>query len=145
MARICTFEGRTSYSIQNRQTEIFVSAIGGNTVAFFCGEQRINPYFIAPWWKEKWLDGGTDLLNVCRGNFFACPMGGDEEGYLGDKQPVHGFCANETWEMEYAKENELHLRFEKDEIRIKKEIIYQMMLVLFMKKIQWLELRGHVL
>ena len=117
-----TFEGRTSYSIRNKQTEIFVSMLGGNIVAFFCGGEKINPYFIAPWWNEGWLLDGPDILNVCRGNFFACPMGGDSEGVLGKPQPVHGFCANENWELEYAAQNQLELRFQKEGLRIQKNL-----------------------
>lgn len=122
MSLVCTFKGRTSYSIRNKQTEIFVSMLGGNIVVFFCGGEKINPYFIAPWWNEGWIADGPDILNVCRGNFFACPMGGDGEGVLGKPQPVHGFCANENWQLADAGRNRIALNFEKDGLRIQKEL-----------------------
>lgn len=124
---IKTHYGKSSYNISNESVEVFTTVLGGNTTAYFkLGKKTICPYFIAPWWKEPWLNLGSNLLNVCRGNFFCLPMGGDPEGYSGKVIPVHGSCANENWDQldrENDNKKKLSLVFrENDFASIHKEI-----------------------
>ncbi len=123
MPPLCTFMGRSSFTAANEKTEVFVSSLGGNLVACFDLGKKVNPYFVAPWWKEGWTEELPPLLNVCRGNFFACPMGGDLEAYSGEKIPLHGECANGDWQLDFKSEGMLGLIYEKGSLQIRKEVI----------------------
>jgi hypothetical protein len=113
--------------MENKSVELYTSILGANTVAHYnIDGKKICPYFIAPWWEEPWLDIGVDLLNVARGSFFCMPFGGDDTGYNGKVEPVHGSCASENWTMISAndknEEKTMYIEFSKGRGSIEKEL-----------------------
>jgi hypothetical protein len=63
------------------------------------GRQVIQPFSIAPWWKEKIAPGNPPLIRALRGDFFCLPFGGNSTEFRGEKHPVHGETANRRWRL----------------------------------------------
>lgn len=93
--------GQDSYTISTREVRAAVTRTGGHLgpVTFLLGGRRIQPFSIAPWWKEKTAPGNPPLIRVLRGDFFCLPFGGNSTAFHGEKHPVHGETANRRWRL----------------------------------------------
>lgn len=94
--------GQSSFVIRNDAVEAAVTALGGHLgpVTFRVGTKKIQPFSVAPWWKEKLAPGTPVLLRVLRGDFFCLPFGGNAKPWHGEKHPPHGETANAKWKFE---------------------------------------------
>ena len=106
-----------SYSFSTREVRAAVTRTGGHLgpVTFLLGGRAIQPFSVAPWWKEKPTRGIPPLLQVLRGDFFCLPFGGNSTAFRGERHPVHGETANGRWQWAgYSRTREavtLQLRF----------------------------------
>ncbi len=120
MSLITNHYNRPSYTISNEKLKVYVTVEGGHLTAdFFIGGRVINPFFIAPWWKEAPYIEEDKILNVLRGDFFCFPFGGNDEEYNGIKFPIHGETSNNNWLFESYKCAENH-----KEITLKMDLEY---------------------
>ena len=101
MSLIINHYNRPSYTIANEKLKVYITVEGGHLTAdFFLGGKVINPFFIAPWWREAPYLNEDRILNILRGDFFCMPFGGNEDEYNGINYPVHGETCNNSWELE---------------------------------------------
>ena len=99
MTRIQLHQGQPSYTIENGSVSAQTTVQGGHVTAQFRGKNRvINPFFVAPWWRESRLEGVDEVVNVLRGCWFCLPFGANTLPLNGRKYPVHGQTANGAWE-----------------------------------------------
>ena len=123
--------GQNSWRITSSEVEAFVTELGGHVgpVVFDRHDQKIQPYSVAPWAKEKTDPTLPPILKALRGDFFCLPFGGNGTAFGREKHPVHGETANALWHFESldskAGRTRLHLSL-KTEVRrgqVDKEII----------------------
>lgn len=91
--------GRESYILESDVTSAKITKNGAHVMADFkIGDKKINPFFIAPWWKEDC----NALLDTCdyplRGIFFGLPFGMTKPD-KGIQRPCHGYVPAREWEM----------------------------------------------
>ncbi len=99
MGIIKTLDGQPSYTLTNDMVRTAVTVQGGHlTASFKAGNRDINPFFIAPWWREQKYDV-DEILGVLRGDFFCFPFGGGEDPYAKTTYPIHGDTACENWDF----------------------------------------------
>ncbi|MCD8350581.1 MAG: hypothetical protein LUC93_08240 [Planctomycetaceae bacterium] len=127
MQKIQTHFGQPCYAFGNEKVDLYSTVLAGNTNPYFrLGSRHVSPFFIPSWWNEGWLENAPPLFNVCRGNFFCLPLGGDLEGTRGKVIPIHGRCANEHWNWagieESGESRSLFLEFEDELGLIRKEL-----------------------
>ncbi len=91
--------GQKSFLIATKTVEAAVTETGGHLapVTFKLGRQTVQPFAIAPWWKEKLTSDIPPILRVLRGDFFCLPFGANTQPYHGERHPVHGETANARW------------------------------------------------
>lgn len=96
-----------SYRIATASTQACVTRVAGMLapVTFFANSDRpVQPYHIAPWWKEGVGPEIPSLLGTLRGDFFCAPFGGNEEPVDGLSYPPHGESANRAWAIENVRQ-----------------------------------------
>ena len=94
--------GQPSWVVRSSKVEAFVTETGGHLapVIFDRKRRRIQPYSVSPWWNEKLSADTPTILKVLRGDFFCLPFGGNNDGFHGERHPVHGETANRRWKFE---------------------------------------------
>lgn len=99
MGILKTLYGQPSYTVANDMVQAAVTVQGGHlTASFMAGKREINPFFIAPWWREQRYDV-DEILNVLRGDFFCFPFGGGEDPTNNTTYPIHGDTACDNWDF----------------------------------------------
>ena len=91
--------GRESYILESDVTNAMITKNGAHIIADFkMGEKKINPFFVAPWWKEDCsaLEGTCDY--VLRGIFFGLPFGMTKPD-RDFQRPCHGFVPAREWDV----------------------------------------------
>ncbi len=96
--------GQPSWKIESSTMEAHVSELGGHLapVVFDRKGRRIQPYSIAPWWKEPESARLPALLRVLRGDFLCMPFGGGDAPFGKENHPGHGETANGKWKFEWT-------------------------------------------
>ena len=97
--------GRPSYTVESDVTCAKITQNGGHITAdFVLDGKKVNPFYIAPWWKEDC----SELLGTCdyslRGNFFCFPFGMSKPD-KGLERPCHGFAPARDWELSEEVDN----------------------------------------
>jgi len=94
--------GQASWELTSSTVKAYLTVRGGHIgpVTFDVGGRKVSPLSVAPWVEEKLALGTPDIIKVLRGDFFCMPFGGNNKTYKGEKHPVHGETANETWRLE---------------------------------------------
>lgn len=92
---------------------------------FQLGDGRlVQPFAIAPWWREKTSPTMPALLRVLRGDFFCAPFGGNGTAWRGEQHPPHGESANREWSLVAASRDRetaaFHLRLS---VRVRRGVI----------------------
>jgi len=98
-ANIC---GEPSWQFKSDKVEAFLSVAAGHLgpVTFQLGGRKVQPFSVAPWWKEKEAAKLPVILRVLRGDFFCMPFGGNATPWRSEKHPIHGETANANWKLE---------------------------------------------
>lgn len=93
---LTTVHGEPSYSLGNRDVELFVTRRGGHLapVSFRLGRRWVQPYALAPWQPDGIDASFPPVLKVLRGDYFCFPFGGGK----GIKD-IHGETANAAWTL----------------------------------------------
>ncbi|MDB6168154.1 MAG: hypothetical protein JWM88_1018 [Verrucomicrobia bacterium] len=93
--------GQLGWAFSNATVKAFLTRAGGQLapVVYRLGRRSVQPFSIAPW-KDDPLPGLPRMLNVCRGDFFCAPFGGNAAPYRGERHPAHGDTANLDWTLE---------------------------------------------
>ena len=99
--------GEQGWSFANKTVTAFLTRAGGQLapVVFKLGRKSVQPFSISPWRDEN-LPDIPRMLNVCRGDFFCAPFGGNAEAYRGENHPAHGETANRDWKLESLERND---------------------------------------
>ncbi|OPZ18131.1 MAG: hypothetical protein BWZ10_01081 [candidate division BRC1 bacterium ADurb.BinA364] len=120
-ARRETVRHQPSFILETPDVRLAMTERGGHMapVEFLRGGSRpFEPYYVAPWAGEPDL-AAPSIIQVLRGDFFCCPFGGNAEPFAGERHPVHGETANETWTLrESGGENGAWMRLDL-ELRIR--------------------------
>lgn len=92
--------GQPCYSISNSKISVFITVQGGHlTATFNKDKEKVDPFFIAPWWREANMFDLDEVLKLLRGNFFCSPFGINDKLYEGKKHPIHGQTCNDNWDF----------------------------------------------
>ena len=93
--------GQLGWSFASNQVSAFLTRAGGQLapVVFKLGKKSVQPFSISPW-KDENIPDIPRMLNVCRGDFFCAPFGGNAEAFRGERHPAHGETANRDWTLE---------------------------------------------
>jgi hypothetical protein len=99
--RLRTIYGQPSHVLSSDRVRLAVTALAGHMapVSFTLGSRKIEPFAVAPWWKERIPRDLPPLLHVLRGDFFCMPFGGNSTPYRGERHPPHGDPANNRWDL----------------------------------------------
>jgi len=91
-----------SWNIATNTAEAFLTEVGGHVgpVTFTLAGKKISPLSVAPWNDEPEDKTLPAIIRVLRGDFFCMPFGGNSTPFRGEKYPVHGETANNSWELE---------------------------------------------
>lgn len=94
--------GQPSWRLRSSTVEAFVTKTGGQLapVVFDRTDRRLQPFSIAPWWREKPAAGTPPLIQLLRGDFFCAPFGANTEPFRGEQHPLHGETGNRKWKFE---------------------------------------------
>ncbi len=106
-----TVLGQPSYPIANDLVEGWLAERGGQLapVTFLLGNRKVDPLHVAPWAEEELGPEHPQIIKTLRGDFFCMPFGGAPSEFRGERHPVHGEPANETWRLEEAEDAYLRL------------------------------------
>jgi hypothetical protein len=114
MTRRAADPKQTSWTIQSSHVGVSVTHIGAQLapVRFRLGDRWVEPLSIAPWADEdaESLRALPPMLRILRGDFFACPFGGNTQPYRGERHPPHGEPANALWAKASEEDRCLSLR-----------------------------------
>jgi hypothetical protein len=92
--------GQPSYSVESSRVRVSVTVHGGHLNASFdTGMGEVDPFYIAPWWKETLEHDTPGVLQVLRGDFFCFPFGGGEDRKRNITYPPHGHTACNPWDF----------------------------------------------
>ena len=102
MVRLAKIHGQRSWCFKSDKVQACLTVLGGHLgpVTFRLKNKEVQPFSVAPWAEEKQAAGLIPILRVLRGDFFCMPFGANAVPWRGEKHPVHGETANESWRLE---------------------------------------------
>ena len=104
----------TSWEMRSSHVRASITHIGAQLapLRFRLGDRWVEPLSIAPWASESAASVHVlpPMLRNLRGDFFACPFGGNACAYRGEQHPPHGESANARWTKTAADGRCLSLR-----------------------------------
>jgi len=100
--RLAKMHGQRSWCFRSDKVQACLTVLGGHLgpLTFRLGDKTVPPLSVAPWAEERQASGLIPILRVLRGDFFCMPFGANAVPWRGEKHPVHGETANESWRLE---------------------------------------------
>jgi hypothetical protein len=108
-----TVLGQPSYAVASTGVQTWITARGAHLspVRFRVGDRWVEPLHVAPWAEEP--DSSlAPILQVLRGDFLCVPFGANEATFQGEKHPIHGESANESWSLAESEPGRIRLELE---------------------------------
>ncbi|HRG54717.1 MAG TPA: hypothetical protein PLG56_01670 [Lacunisphaera sp.] len=93
--------GAASWRLASDCVEGFLTREGGHLgpVFFNTDRGRIQPFALSPWQPHEVDRHLPAVLRPLRGDFFCAPFGGNAAPFRGERHPVHGETAGQTWRL----------------------------------------------
>ena len=89
------------FTIESEYVRLSMTEMGGQLgpISFRIRGDWVKPLALAPWSPDELDPSAPEILKQLRGDFFCMPFGSNETPFNGERHPLHGETANESWSL----------------------------------------------